>query len=88
MDTSNPNEPQIKLETLQKLSFELITKSMELWRTYRERGRGKKTKLRVAVEIHRMITDAMRVHPDIKHLKELTEFYEKVKVEYELAKKS
>jgi len=35
-----------------------------------------------------MIIEAIRVHPDIKQLNELMEFYEEVKSEYETARRA
>jgi hypothetical protein len=37
--------PEISLDTLQRLSFELIAKSVQLWRSYRDDDKGKGTKI-------------------------------------------
>jgi len=51
---------------LQRVSFELITKSVELWRTYKETNQGKGQKIQLALRIHDMIYKAVQMHPDIK----------------------
>jgi len=71
--TSSEKEAQITVEILQKISFELIAKSLKLWRTYSEDRRHKGRKIRTAALIHRMVIDAIRHDEDIQHLKQLHE---------------
>ena len=86
LSTSTPKPAEITVELLQRLSFELIAKSIELWRTFRETSHGKGRKLAYAVKIHQMVIDAIKVHPDIQDLAELHKTVEEVEAEYELAK--
>jgi hypothetical protein len=65
--------PEITVETLQELSFELINESVKTWRRFKDSGHGAARKLSYAAKIHAMIIDAMRLHPDIQDLKEITE---------------
>lgn len=75
--TSLPSDPiEIKIETLQALSFELLAKSIQLWRTYRDDEKSKGIKISKGMEIHDRIIAAMRYHPDITHLRELDEWRE------------
>jgi len=78
---------QISAETLQKLSFELIAKSMILWRTYSDTDQGKGAKIDKAMKIHQAVIDAMRFHPDIRELKQLHDMAEEVRQELEIARK-
>jgi cytochrome oxidase Cu insertion factor (SCO1/SenC/PrrC family) len=82
-----PQTAEIKLETLQALSFELIGKSVQLWRTYDDSDKGKGQKIEKAARIHEMIIDAMRFHPDIKHLREIAQNLEEVEKELAVAGK-
>jgi hypothetical protein len=68
--------PEITIETLQNLSFELLAKAIQLWRTYRDDEKSKGIKISKAMEIHDRIIAAMRYHPDITHLRELDKFRE------------
>ena len=82
--TTEPVEtPEIKLETLQTLSYELIDKSVTLWRTYKDTAQGKGKKLDKAPAIHKMIIEAMRFHPDIMELGKLHDYEREVAVAYE-----
>jgi len=74
--TSNEKPPEISVQELQMLSFRLITESMRIFASYREVGRNKATKILVATRIHGMIIDAIRAHPDIEKLVELTTMLE------------
>ena len=85
--TSTPKAAEITTETLQKLSFELIAKSMIIWRSLRETGHGKARKFAYAFKIHQMIIDAIRVHPDVQQLKELHEKMTEIEAEYRIARK-
>jgi hypothetical protein len=80
--------PEISLKTLQNLSFELIAKAVTLWRTYSEDKDGKGNKINQSIRIHGMLTEAMKLHPDIQELAQIHQYYDEVKTEYELAVKS
>lgn len=69
--TSTDKSSEITTKKLQALGFYLIVESLRIWKSYKEVGRSKATKINAAARIHDMITDAIRVHPDIKHLAEL-----------------
>jgi len=84
--TSNEKAPEITVEMLQQFSFKLITESMRIFESYREIGKNKLAKLAAAVKIHSMIIAAIRAHPDIAKLVELTqqaEHLQKVQTELE-----
>jgi hypothetical protein len=66
---------------LQNLSFELIAKSLNLWRTYADDKRGKGEKIAKAALIHKMLMDAMKLHPDIVEIKEIREAYEELRAQ-------
>jgi hypothetical protein len=85
--TSEPKSPEIKLETLQALSFELIGKAITLWRTYAEDRRGKGMKIQLATRIHEMVIQAMRFHPDIQTQRKYLEIAEEVERELAAARK-
>jgi hypothetical protein len=70
--------PEITAQRLQSLSFYLITQSLRIWQTYQELGRSKASKINAAAKIHDMICDAIRLHPDITQVKELTEMAEQL----------
>jgi len=76
--TSSEKGAQITVETLQNICFELIAKSVKLWRTYSEDRRHKGRKIKTAALIHGMIINSIRVDRDIQHLKELHEAYEEL----------
>jgi hypothetical protein len=76
LSDDTPKTPEVKLETLQALSFELIGKSVTLWRTYKEDDKSKGIKIERAYRIHQMVIDAIRFHPDIQHLRELDKYRE------------
>lgn len=71
LSTPESKASEIKVETLWRLSFELIAKSMLLWRTYRDDEKSKGRKIAVAKQIFQMVMEAIRLHPDIQHLEEL-----------------
>ncbi|MGA8905205.1 MAG: hypothetical protein WB661_09385 [Candidatus Bathyarchaeia archaeon] len=76
--TSTGQPPEITAQRLQALSFYLIVESLRIWKSYKEIGRSKATKINAAARIHDMITDAIRLHPDIQHLAELDEMAEQL----------
>jgi hypothetical protein len=82
---------EISAEMLQALSFELIARLVELWRKLDvSNSQGKGRKFNWGSQLHRMIIDAMRFHPDIVELSKLHEFEREVTAEYEahLARKT
>ena len=78
---------EITIESLQELSFELIDESVQTWRRFKDSGHGAARKLSYAAKIHAMIIDAMRLHPDIQDLKEMTDKLEEIDREYQLWEK-
>jgi len=78
---------QINVDMLQALSFELIDKSVELWRTYQDTEKSKGIKIHTAKAIHDMVIDAMRYHPDIKRLRQLQATIEEIETELAAARK-
>ena len=80
-------ETEITAKTLQKISFELIGKSVLLWRTYRDTDQCKGQKIHMATRMHQMIMDAIRFHPDIQRLAELEKVAEEVEQELAVARK-
>ena len=88
MNTSRTKEQLLKLEELVEFSFELVTKAMQMWRTYRETTKAKGQKIRMGIEIHKMIMDAMKINPDMKSVKELSKHFDEVKAELDLAKRT
>ena len=71
--TSVTKTPEISVETLQKRSFYLIDESMRIWKTYKEVGKSKFSKISAACKIHSMIVDVLKLDPDLSELKELRE---------------
>ena len=82
-----PTPPEIKIETLQALNFELIGKAVQLWRTYRDDEKSKGIKISKAMEISDRIIAAMRYHPDITHLRELDKWREEAERLVDAARK-
>jgi hypothetical protein len=79
---------QFSLETLQKLSFEIIVASMRMWRTYQETDKSKGRKIAVGLSIHNALMNAMKLHPDIQQLAEIRKMADEIDNEYELAVKA
>jgi|GEM_PF-5385533 len=77
--TSSQKHRDIDLRLLQNFSFELITDSVKLWRTYASDKRGKGEKIAKAVLIHKMLMDAIKIHPDIVEIELIREAYEELK---------
>ena len=88
MTDEQPKTVEISTEMLQGLSFELIARLVELWRKLDvSSSPGKGRKFSYGAMLHRMIIDAMRFHPDIARLKELSEMEEQVRIEIANARK-
>jgi hypothetical protein len=80
--------PEIKLETLQAVSFEIITQLTLLWRSLESvSSRGKGRKFKYGFTLHQLIIDAMRFHPDLRRLAELHRVAEEVEQELAVARK-
>ena len=77
--TSSQKDPDIDLRLLQNFSLELITDSVKLWRTYASDKWGKGEKIVKAALIHKMLMDAIKIHPDIMEIEEIREAYEELK---------
>jgi hypothetical protein len=88
LSDEKPKAAELSPETLSTLSFELIAKSITLWRTYKENDKSKGIKIHTAAMIHRMVIDAMRYNRDIAELAKILKEYELIRNEYELARKS
>lgn len=88
MDIHKTREQLIKLEELIDYSFEIVQKSMTLWRKYKDTDRARSQKIRVGIDIHKMIIEAMRINPDMRSVKELSKQFDEVKTELDLAKRT
>jgi hypothetical protein len=87
--------PEITPETLQNISFELIAKLLTIWRDPKKAGLTFKSpreqadwKFSQGMKLHGMVTEAMRLHPDLEQLRKLHGMDEEVLKEYELAKRA
>jgi len=79
---------EITAERLQEASFFLISECMRIWESYREVGRSKASKIASAAKIHDMITDALRLHPDLAKLKELERLAEELEERQDLLERN
>jgi hypothetical protein len=71
--TSTAETPELSVEMLQKHSSYLIDECIRIWKTYKEVGKSKFSKISAACKIHSMIVDVLKLDPDLSELKELRE---------------
>ena len=87
-------EAETTPETLENISFELITKLLNAWRTpkkhsftFKSKHQEASWKFNAAIKLHSIIIDAMRFHPDLRRLAELHRVAEEVEQELAVARK-
>ncbi|MGO9645377.1 MAG: hypothetical protein ACLPY5_11590 [Candidatus Bathyarchaeia archaeon] len=71
--TCTTGTPEISVEKLRTHSFYLIEECIRIWKTYKEVGKSKFSKISAACKIHSMIVDVLKLDPDLSELKELRE---------------
>jgi hypothetical protein len=71
LPTISSKSPEIKLETLQSISIELIGKLLLIWRAYKDTKENRVRLFDLGKKLHDMVIDAMRFHPDITNLSKL-----------------
>ncbi|MFI5448451.1 MAG: hypothetical protein ACHQ03_01605 [Candidatus Bathyarchaeia archaeon] len=69
--TSTAETPELSVETLQKHSSYLIDECIRIWKTYKEVGKSKFSKISAACKIHAMIVDLLKLDPDLSELTEM-----------------
>jgi len=80
---TQPITPQNSTEMLRKHSFWLIEETIKIWKSYREVGKSKASKIRAASVLHKMITDAIRADPDLQDLEKLHQIVEQTESNFQ-----